>query len=511
MSRALQHRLRIAAVVLLLALTATLLFARPARAGSYVVTECSSVSAWAPDATWERSSEHYLARARCGTDDGLQAYHDAEGSDLGDYGAWLWRAPAGTVFTAVQANASLTYQAGHRGQLIATTPSGEAVELGEEHGDFRVHGAAAEFTSFESRLGCVAAPQCGRAGGDGAHAYVRGVYLRVEDRAAPTVSVTGGSLLGDPVVRGTRELAFSATDEGGGIRRIWVEAGGSPLVSDDRNCALAAGFATALRPCPAATAEAASVPTASAAFATGPGTVSACAEDLGLDATPNRTCEQLSIWVDNACPSSAVAGGAALSAGFDAGGDAATVRSDRRAVIRGRLTGAGAGATVCALTRDGLAEAPVVVAATATTDADGGYAIELPPGPSREVFVHYAVGDSVLARHGLSVRAIVRPALEVRPRAGLRSRDRLRFTGALPGPACAQRLVKVQAQLGHHRWQVFRTARSGPGCRFHALYRLRSTRHARRYRFRTLVPQQAGYPYEAGRSRVVRVKVSRRR
>ena len=84
------------------------------------------------------------------------------------------------------------------------------------------------------------------------------------------------------------------------------------LVTDIRNCAVAAGFATALSPCPAATAESAAVPTAAGAFVTGPAnTVTACVEDLALDGAPNRACEQRRVWVDNACPASAVGGGTA--------------------------------------------------------------------------------------------------------------------------------------------------------------------------------------------------------
>ena len=410
----------------------------------------------------------------------------------------------------MQANASLTNQAGHRGQLIATRPSGEPVEFGAEHGDFRVHSIAGEFVQLHSWLRCVGGQPCGRAGGDGAHAYVRGVYLRTEDRVAPAISLSGGSLLGDPVVRGVRGLAFEATDVGAGIRRVWVEANGTELVTDVRNCALAAGFATALRPCPDATSEAAAVPTAAGVFATGPNTVRACVEDLALDGAPNRTCEQLAVWVDNACPASPVAGAGALSAGF-AGGRDSTVRSDRSATIRGRLAGAGPGATICALTRDRVAGAPVVVGAVASTTGDGSYEIELPPGPGREVFVHHAAGDTVIARHGLELRSIARPSLDVDPRAALKNGDRLRFAGALPQPACAGRLVKIQARLGKRRWQAFRTDRAGPDCRFATRYKLRATSSARRYRFRALVPQQSGYPYERGRSQVVKVKLRRRR
>jgi hypothetical protein len=512
-----RYRLRARTVLLalLLGVAAALLLARPARAGDYVVTQCSSINPSAGQASWERSTDNYGGRAHCGTDGGLQVYHAAEESGLWHYGAWVWRAPPGTVFTNVQANASLTYQAGHRGQLAVARSSGELVEFGAEHNDFRVHAIAGEFNQFHAWLRCVApgpGRPCGRAGYDGAHAYVRGVFLRTSDRAAPRLTLTGGSLLGDPVVRGVRGLSFDAVDAGGGVRAVGVAANGALLSIDVRNCALAAGFATALTPCPPATSEFAAVPTAHAAFATGPNTVTACAEDLALDGPANRSCEERTVWVDNACPGSRVGGGTALRAGFGAdGADSVTVRSDRRAVIRGRLTGAGAGATVCALGRARTLDAPIVVAATATTDAGGDFAIELPPGPGRDLYVHYADGDRIVARHGLSTRSIVHPTLVARPNHGVRRGDRLRFSGRLPGPACAGRVVKVQARIGRRRWQVFRTDRTDRECAFAARYKLRATLRARRYRFRARVPEQAGYPYLPGHSRTARVKVRRRR
>ncbi len=249
------RRLRARAVVVALAAgtAAALGAAERADAGDYVVTQCSSVTPFV-QASWERSSDHYRSRALCGTDAGLQVFHDAETTDLGKYGAWVWRAPAGTVFTDVQANASLTSQAGHHGELAVVGPGGTAVAFGAEHNDFRVHSIHGEFTQFQAWLRCVApgpGKPCGRAGGDGAHAYVRGVYLRTDDRVGPRLAITGGSLLGPQVVRGTRGLAFSATDVGSGIRKVYVEGNGQTVVTDIRNCLVAKGFATALSSLPA--------------------------------------------------------------------------------------------------------------------------------------------------------------------------------------------------------------------------------------------------------------------
>jgi hypothetical protein len=240
--------------------------------------------------------------------------------------------------------------------------------------------------------------------------------------------------------------------------------------------------------------------------------VTACVEDLALDGAPNRACERRALWVDNACPGSPLAGGTELSAGF-AGGSVGVARSDERGIVRGRLAGPGgplAGATICALSRERVPGAPVVVAATATTGADGSYALELPPGPGRDIFVHHVSGERVLARHGLELRSVARPTLSVTPRRGARRGHRLRFRGTIPPTVCVGRVVKVQARLGERRWQVFRTDRADAGCTFTARYRLRATQEARAYRFRALIPAQPGYPYLRGASATVKVKVGRR-
>jgi hypothetical protein len=313
-----------------------------------------------------------------------------------------------------------------------------------------------------------------------------------------------------PVVRGTRSLAYSASDRGSGVRRVSLQANGAELASDVRNCKLANGFTTALVPCRATVSGSWPVNTAASAFATGPNQVGACAADLALDGTPNRHCSTQRVWIDNVCPASTVAG-ASVTARFANGRQRIALPSNRSARVEGLVRGAEGepvqGATVCALTRVALEGAPVVRAMTASTNDAGRYRLALPRGASRHVFVHYVTGSKVIARHGLAVRSQVRPTLSVSPTQGLSNGDSLRFTGRLPGPACSQRVVKVQAKV-RERWQVFRTDRTSRQCRFATGYRLRATTDGTRYRFRALVPPQDGYPYERGHTRSVTVSVN---
>ena len=322
-------RARAVVIALALGIVAALAAAERADAGDYVVTQCSSVTPFV-QASWERSSEHYRQRALCGTDGGLQVFHDAETTQLGGYGAWVWRAPSGTVFTDVQANASLTNQAGHHGELAVVRTDGGLLPFGSEHNDFRVHSIHGEFTQFHAWLRCAApgaGQPCGRAGEDAAHAYVRGVYLRTDDRVGPRLAIAGGSLLEPGVIRARGGWPSRPATSAAASARSFVEGNGSLLVTDVRNCLVAAGFATALRPCPAGTFESAAVPTSSSAFVTGPRTRSRPASRTWRSTAPRTApASSDSVWVDNACPSSTVGGGTAVSAGF-ADGSAASARS----------------------------------------------------------------------------------------------------------------------------------------------------------------------------------------
>jgi hypothetical protein len=507
------RRRRVLTIALVAAATAlvALIAARPAGAGSYVATQCSAADQGS-GATWERTSSSYRERRRCLVGDGLQVFQDAGSTAHGRYGAWVWRAPAGTVFTSLQANVSLLNHAGHRGELWATRTSGSRLEFGNEHRDFRVHNNTGSFSRLESMLRCVSRDGCGRASDEEAHAYAKGVFLRVDDRSSPEMTTDGGSLLDGAVVRGTRSLAYRGSDRGGGVRRVSLAANDTEVASDVRNCELADGFATALSPCPPTVAGSWSVNTAAVTFDTGPNRIAACASDLALDGSPHRDCDIRQVWVDNVCPASTVAV-SQLTAHFRRGGDRATIRSDRPASIEGRVLGEGgqpvAGATVCALTRVALYGSPVLVARTASTDDEGRYRLALPRGASRRVFVHHVHGSTVVSRHGLTLRSRVRPTFAVDPERNLANGDRLTFSGRLPGPACSQRVVKVQAKVDT-RWQVFRTDRTDARCRYVAHYRLRTTREATEYRFRALVPPQTGYPYERGRSKARRASVTGR-
>jgi hypothetical protein len=75
----------------------------------------------------------------------------------------------------------------------------------------------------------------------------------------------------------------------------------------------------------------------------------------------------------------------------------------------------------------------------------------------------------------------------------------------LPVPP-AGKLVELQARLSD-RWQTFRTTRTDQAGRWSIPYRFRRTRGLQRYHFRAKLPHEAGYPFTAGGSRRLTVRV----
>ena len=65
----------------------------------------------------------------------------------------------------------------------------------------------------------------------------------------------------------------------------------------------------------------------------------------------------------------------------------------------------------------------------------------------------------------------------------------------------------MEARSGR-RWITVASGRTSPSGTWHGEYRFRSTTGSRRYAFRARVPKQPGYPYEAGRSAVRRIRVT---
>lgn len=188
----------------------------------------------------------------------------------------------------------------------------------------------------------------------------------------------------------------------------------------------------------------------------------------------------------------------------------AVVRLGRQAQISGRLAnrdGQGvAGAQVQVLSSaDGAAEQLVGVV---QTDATGAYSYRATGSASRTLRFVYGGSPLILPAQS-TVRLVVRAVstLKVSRRQVLNG-QRVMFSGrvqSLPIPASGK-LIELQVQLSG-RWQTFRTARTDVAGRWALPYRFARTHMTQWYRFRVKLPSEAGYPFAAGASKSLRVRV----
>ncbi len=505
-----KRRIVILAALVLAAAALALAAAPRAAAGTYRAVQCHEpLGAGRPDVSYAASSNRYVASAAC-DGKGLGVSHEpgARRTAAGRFGAWTVTAPAGTAIVRAAARVSAAGADWHAPQVFIALADGVRRMLRGVRGERRhpVSWAGAAGRSLTARLLCSHARDCGP--GRTAHVHLRRVALTLRDSAAPSAELAG-SLLEPGSRRGAQTLAVAATDTGAGVRTVSLDLNGDPLAARVFDCALAGAVALRLRPCPGTDTARFDLATTAPHFRQGPNRLRACVADYAPRANSNRACTTRTIRVDNLCPLSGTPG-AVLHARFRGGGARLATRSDRPAVVAGRLTDDSgtpvSGARVCIASRPRLAASAERVLAAPTTDARGAFAARIPAGPSREIRVaHWPDADAALERRlTLAARAI--PRLRLRPHRPLANGERLRFAVRIPGPANSRRRVLVQARAGD-RWIRIAGGRTSVAGTWSGGYRFRSTTGTRRYAFRAVIRRQAGYPYESGRSRIARARV----
>jgi hypothetical protein len=342
------------------------------------------------------------------------------------------------------------------------------------------------------------------------------------DVNAPSISSLRGTLLAGGPIRGRQSIGADLSDKGGGLSGAEVLVNGVPTgkplietcnVVAVSNSSVVGRVAISPTPCPSAEKADWTLDTESYPFRDGANSVSVCGSDFATLGEPNRSCTPARVvQVDNSCTPAAVDGGELLSAQFTAShDDTLTVAYGKKATVSGRLaTNAGdpvRGAALCVkMGTIGVDPRPSAVG-TVVTDANGEYDYELPPGPNRQLVIGYRYDTRQLARD-VSYYAHVRPTLKRDP-PRLANGKRVRLWGKLPGPRAGKRVVVLQANVpGSKRWITFKRANTDAAGAFHSSYRFSSTSRKTRYRFRALVPRQAGYPWIEGHSKPVIVTVT---
>jgi hypothetical protein len=182
-------------------------------------------------------------------------------------------------------------------------------------------------------------------------------------------------------------------------------------------------------------------------------------------------------------------------------------------MVRGRLTTSGgnglANTDVEVFERTALPDQPWVRVGLVRTDAEGTFTYAALRGPSRTVLLRYG-GTQLIRPQTTEVNVKVRAQTTLGvDRRQVVNGDEVMFRGRVRGgpmPAPGK-LLQLQA-YSRGTWRTFATPRASARThRWRYAYRFTATRGTVRYRFRVVLPQEGGFPFERGASRSVNVTV----
>jgi 5-hydroxyisourate hydrolase-like protein (transthyretin family) len=492
------------------AIALLLIAASSAEGGTYRAVQCDPArGAGHGDLAFERSSGDYTSEADCQDRRGLTVRHRGERTGAGNWGAWTLDVPTGLALRRARAKVAGTASAGHVPELLVGLPGVDLTPFGRATGKahtVRWSGDGAE--RIQARLRCRRSSGCGE--GSSAQVSLRRVSLRLTDSEQPDPEL-GGPLVDGHTQRGTRVLQGSATDQGSGVRRLFIEVNDRPSLTKKSDCAVAQEIALRVSPCPSSAEAGFGVDTTAPYFRQGPNQIRVCAIDYSPTTDRNRGCEAQKVRVDNDCPVDSGTPGGRIQAHLARAHPRRPVPYGKSAKVTGRLLDAGgeavSGAEVCVATRVELPEFAEQVVATPETDHDGRFEARIPAGPNREIRVAHWPDSAHVDERYLDIGVRARPRLILHPEGTLHNGQSLHFAVRLPGPVPGDHRVHLKVNDGD-RWLLVDTGRTNNRGRWRTSYRFHATSGTHTYRFRTVVPHQPGYPYAAGRSRVRAARVS---
>jgi hypothetical protein len=371
------------------------------------------------------------------------------------------------------------------------------------------------------RLGCVTrGTPCHVNAGGGIFNQLFGAQVAISDTTLPVLTVAADGLLAGGQRSGSDAVTLTATDNtgirrvdlvdvtGGGAIPVGSEAYDAPQVGTDRGATCSARL---VRQCPTLSGE-----------TVRPTSLTVGRRSLVVRVTDSagNVSQQGPYSVDVGTPSNRGAANgtgatetATLSARFSTGSRRRTVDYGQRPTVEGRLVNASgtpvAGAQLAVLTRD-LGSDQFVQRGTLRTDAKGRYAFKARGAASRLIQIGWRshVNDVRFTENGY-VSMKVRARASLRAPSSVRVGQRFRISGRTAGvrPRAGVPIVAQGAGPGQ-RYSTFADGRTSRTGRFALHYRFRSgASRGHTFKLRVKVLGRSGWPYSAGGSRTVRVRV----
>jgi hypothetical protein len=528
--------------------------ASDAATAAYTVTGCRT--AWVPDIRNTSGVVGPEVLDHCDTEGLLRAGLGSQAtSNAGDYAGWRFSAPADTSIAQVVVHwfgLGLRANNWRAGTLESSEQTPPTYHVDRFDVVDTMHVLDASWVRVSVK--CMETPPtpCQPETADPVSPYsfaaISTSSVTLVDRFAPIVQAVGGSAVTDTTWTGSEPLTFSATDRGGGLFRVVVEADGVPVkalpaVADDR-CVDRTGARDFGYPVPCPTQGAGSVSIAAADLPSGSHTVAVYLEDVAGNRTALVAPSQRLIVNDyravgyyangmffnprfampRVANGAGAISGARLTASFvrqvgkrarhSVRGAKREVRFSQSPTVRGTLS---------APSGEPIADATVFIGqqpegqqwrldGAVRTDSAGDFvyrpAARHPNRQLRAVYFPFSDSHESVASDPLTMRVRAGLILHV-DRHRLHNGQRLIFTGRVLGPLPAEGIVvTLQAKVGRH-YRSFRQLRASSRSdgRIRTAYRFERTTGPVRYRFRLKVVRQAGLPFQSGASPVVSVSV----
>jgi hypothetical protein len=449
---------------------------------------------------------------------------DAEGAAIGNttYEFWLAGPTETDVFDAC------VYVSGcHAGEGKSEEPLSPANRLVLSSASLGTHiylNAACE--------GAIESEECNRGvvdlKGYAAVVYLYAADITLEQSAGPTAGNVSGELASAPVVGGTSDVAFDASDPGAGVYEAIFSVDGkvvqSTVPNEDGGRCRNVGETTDglaaflyLQPCPQT--ESVDVPFNTTAVSNGPHHLVVNVIDAAGNAAPVLDRE---IDVNNPVPAhpgspngTNASSEATLTARWVSTTKAhLTSGWGKTETVTGRLMAPGGvpigGAQIDATATPAYSGAKAIALAAPKTAPDGRFELRLPRGESSltlSIAYRAHIGDALpVATRTLTLRVRAGMTLSVAPRIASVGRS-IFFKGVLEGtpqPAGGKQLV-LEARSPGGEWIEFDVIRASSHGRYRASYRFKFPGPAR-YQFRALCKQEADFPFTEGASNVVGVR-----
>jgi hypothetical protein len=340
--------------------------------------------------------------------------------------------------------------------------------------------------------------------------FVYATDIRLKDDYPPEITSITGEGTSSNTLSGLQPVTTFAADRGGGLRTVALEIDGGTVLTERFGANTQSCEKPFQEPVPCVLSGSHTLHYDTRQLPDGPHQLRIILEDAAGNQTAS---EQYTIRTENAGLScSHSSNGVRLRASFAGRGGSrgsVRIRAGRKATVRGRLSShsqqAIGGATV-RLFAQSAGQARLIETGTTRTNARGRFRLAVPPGPSRAIRIFYCEpGGSAVKDLRLKVAASTSFAASRRV---LRNGESVMFRGRVRGGHVPRKgkLMEIQAFF-RGKWRTFSTSRSDRDGNWRFKYKFGGTRGRITYRFRVLIPHEGGYPFETGRSRVIRVVV----